>query len=527
MRTFRYRALSVALLLVLSTCVYWDSLGGTFVYDDHRFVANNLALRSPENLVDCFTDPTTVDPEGGWEGIYRPLRSLSYVLDCSFFGTNPVGFRIHSLLIHVAVSVALSVLLGAVLGRPGLGLALGCAYAVHPVHVESVAWVTSRADLQSGLFSLLTLLAMRRKGMFWTWMATLLFALALFSKESAVLLPVLGLLLNLVLPPRSRRSWKRELVCWIPAILLVAVYWSIRMAVLGDSGGQRPPWGGTRLATLAYMIVGGGWYLWRLLLPVGFQFDFQLQDHLSPTLSLASPGVLCLGGGLLLGISLLTLGMVRGGLKHEGTGIWWLILALGPVSNVAISINILVAERFLYLPAAGLFLALGGVYLRCHAKRRGLARIVGAAAVFWIAFLGATTRGMAAKWRNEEALWHGVLHHSPGHFRAYHGLAKARILAGDPAGAREALVKAIGYSGGKYPDIYFDLGRVCMMVKQHREALVHLRCAADLWRSEGATAKNRRYLALLQGLEDLYRQLGETGEAEKIGRWLKESLENR
>lgn len=518
----RHRMLLVVALTALVVVVYQGSLSGDFVYDDHRFVANNPALGSPGNFLAFFTDPSTVDPEGNWEGIYRPLRTLDYALDHFFFGTNPVGYRIHSLLIHVATSLALSVLLFRLLGRLLPAFLLGCMYAVHPVHVESVAWVTSRADVLSGLFSMVALLAMRRRGPLWVGVSTAVFGLALFAKESAAVVPLIGLILDFLLPERRERPGWKNVLRWLPSLGILVAYLVIRQGVLEDFTGQRPPWGGSRWCTLEYMVVGTGWYLWRLVLPLGFRFDYQLQDFFRewafPTLE-----VLFLIHVFLAVVGTVVLVRMRGRTAVVWAGAGWFLLALGPVSNVLVPINILVAERFLYVPAGGAFLALGGVALGVVRRWPAMSRALGVTALVWLGFLGATTYGFAGKWSGEEALWQSVLDHSPGHFRAYHGLAKARILDRDYPGARRALVKAMGFAREKYPELYFDLGRCYQMEARYREAAAHFRMAVNLWRTEGKTAKDMRYLQTLVGLEDLYRRLGDEREANRMMAWLEDA----
>ena len=367
----------------VAAVVHGPALGGDFVYDDQRFVALNPALGSLTHVGSFFTDPSTVDPEGNWEGIYRPLRSLSYAVDHAFFGVNPVGYHVHNLLLHIAASLALGVLLGRLLRQTTLGLVLGVLFLVHPANVESVAWITSRADLQAGLLAFLTLLVMRSTGRGATILGTTLLALAVFAKESAVVVPVLGVLLARRFPTGRARSWRADMRRWAPGLAVVIVYLVIRQVVLGEHGGQRTFWGDRWSTTAASMVTGLGWYVWRFLLPVGFRFDYQLPLQTS----WLDPAVWLLGAALAGGVLLAVFSVVRGGrLVSVGAGVWWFLIALGPVSNVVVPINILVAERFLYLPAAGGLLAVGGAGLVL--SRRGAGWRVAAIGVAGVFFCG-------------------------------------------------------------------------------------------------------------------------------------------
>lgn len=514
------RGVAAALLVVAVVAVYAPSLGGAFVYDDHRFYSRNAAIASPANVVAFFTDPSTVDPAGNWEGIYRPLRSLSFAVDRWFFATNPVGPRLHALLLHIATALAIAVLLGGLLGRRLLGLVLALAWAVHPVHVESVAWITSRADLLGGLFAVLTLLAFRRRDRTGPVLGYPLFVAALFAKESSVVVPLLGALLDLALPRREPERPVALLKRWAPLLLLAIAFVLLRQEVLDGHAGQRPFWGGSWLITADSMVVGLGWYVLRLALPFGPRFDYQLP--LAPEVGL----VVVIGVGLALAVAvgLATRALVRGRARAVGAGVWWILLALAPVSNLLVPINILVAERFLYLAAVGWMLILAALWSVGWRGRPAWRAVMVVVAIHWIGYLGLGTLALSAQWSSETRLWSTVLAHSPHHFRAHHGIARARIAAGDRAGAREALERAIEYGGGAYPEPYFDLGRIWLLEEQPSRAVPLLRRAVELWREEGrGSAKNLAYMRTLALLAEAYGHEGKPAEAARMNRWLAEA----
>ncbi|MBN2492123.1 MAG: tetratricopeptide repeat protein [Planctomycetes bacterium] len=518
MTTLRRAWAPTLLIVVLSVGAYGPSLGGGFVYDDHRFVAHNAAIRSLQNVPAFFSDPSTVDPEGNWKGIYRPLRTLSYAVDHLFFAADPVGYRIHALLLHAAASLAAAVLLGRLLRRPRLGLALGALYAVHPVHVESVAWITSRADVLAGLLGLLHLLAMQRRGAGRTVLGCAWLALALFAKETSVVLPAIGLLLDRMRPARPARPFRRDLARWLPAALLAAAYLGVRHAVLGEHGGQRPFWGDSFWITAASMVTGSGWYVLRLVVPEGFRFDWQL-----PLVALADLQVWALAAGWALGLGAITWQMARGRLRRAGAGGWWFVIALAPVSNVVIPINILVAERFLYLPAVGFLLVVGAAMAWAVARPKPWGQLAVLAGAVWFVFLAATARDFARHWSTEKALWDAVIRHSPAHYRGYQGKAKALVQAQDLEGARAALLLAIARGGWEHASVYFDMARTYLLEDRHPEAIPYLRQAVERWRAGGETAKNRAYALTLEQLRDYFHQVGDAAEAHRMAAWRREA----
>jgi hypothetical protein len=174
------------LLSLLVVAAFARSLGGGFVWDDQRFIAENPAVVSPASWLAFFTDPTTADTFGA-RGILRPMRTLEFALDHALFGLSPAAFRIHSLLWHLAASVALLSVLRRLLPDPRAALVAAVFWAVHPVQAESVAFVSSRGDVAMGALCLVSILfAMRSQG---------------FDRDLAV---------SLRSPPRrSRRSTRR------------------------------------------------------------------------------------------------------------------------------------------------------------------------------------------------------------------------------------------------------------------------------------------------------------------------------
>ncbi|MEK7270812.1 MAG: glycosyltransferase family 39 protein, partial [Planctomycetota bacterium] len=200
----------VLLLLVLTFALYAPTLRYPFVnFDDPGIVLGNPVLR--ENSVDAWVSAAT-ERQGG---TFLPVRALSYKIDFAFTEGNPLVFHAHNVLLAGVLHVlAYFVLLG-FFRDPRAALAGAILYAVHPVHVESVAWVTGRKDLLSSIFALAALLCFRRARVrepaSLAPAALALFVLAALSKATVLVLP-LWLVLEEFLAPRkegepARRRW--------------------------------------------------------------------------------------------------------------------------------------------------------------------------------------------------------------------------------------------------------------------------------------------------------------------------------
>ncbi|HEX4146296.1 MAG TPA: glycosyltransferase family 39 protein, partial [Pirellulales bacterium] len=184
-------------LLLAVWLIYGQTLGHGFLeYDDNFFVFRNHHVRpglTRAGLWWAWTD----GPFGEW----YPLAMLSHMLDCQIFGIAPWGHHLTNVLLHAATSIALFFVLRRMTDELWPSAFVAAIFAVHPQHVESVAWVAERKDVLSGLFFVLTLgawLGYLRHGRSARWYAlvAVLFALGLLAKPMVVTLPPLLLLLD-------------------------------------------------------------------------------------------------------------------------------------------------------------------------------------------------------------------------------------------------------------------------------------------------------------------------------------------
>ncbi len=353
------------LTALLAVAVYVDSLTYQFVWDDAVMVAQNWRLRDPTSALQLLRADFTVLTSGLMEGhYYRPVAALALALDLWLWGPAPAPFHLVNVLLHAAVTV--------LVGRLALSLGVGrlaavlaaLGFALHPAHVEAVAFVSARSDLLPGLFVLGCLLAYRRasgasaRAYPWWAIAAVLLAAALLAKESAVVLPALMSLGDLLFPidrgaPDTRgNTWKfaaRALPFWG----LTAAFVAWRLPALHHLGGDR--------------ITGSD--LWHRL-PGSLEILARyagltvLPNHMQPFYSLPRPHSLADPGPLLglLAVGGLLVCMAgtwrRAPLVAFGAG-WFLITAMPILDLVPLSFREMgLADRYLYLPSVGWCLAL-------------------------------------------------------------------------------------------------------------------------------------------------------------------------
>lgn len=377
-------------VVFLSLAAYVNSLPNGFAYDDQGIIVNNPVVTTGDYENAALGSWWQVSRQGA--GLYRPLTALSFTAEWDLFGDAPLAFHAGNLLFHVLVSLALFLLLLA-LGSLPSALAGGVLFGIHPLHTEAVANVVGRAELYAALFFLLACL-LYWKGRHWEGFPRagrllglgVLYFLSLSSKEIGVTLPGVLFLLELMAPQletEEARPLGTRIRGEAPVFLLLAVvlagYLGLRYLALGSFTGEMP--------APVFQVIGTQA---RILTAVSLWFHY-LRLHLFP-LDLAAdydPGVLFPSEGPDLGVALglsvlvaLAWILLRSWKKMPlvALGILWFGVTVLPVSNLFFSTGVLLAERTLYLPSAGLALVVAGVTGPLLGTRPGTRRLILAAA---------------------------------------------------------------------------------------------------------------------------------------------------
>lgn len=356
------------LVLLLAATVYVDSLSYQFVWDDTTMVVRNPNLLGLRNLPRLLQADFTTLTSGAMEGEYfRPIMALSLALDATLWGSNPAPFHLTNILLHVLTTFLVSRLVLVLGGGRDLAVLTAMIFAVHPVHVEAVAFVSARSDLLPTIAVLGCLLAYRRaqapgrQRVAWTLTALLALGLALLSKESTIVLPPLLMLTDLLAFPLSsklsdRPTWRRATLRSLPFWGVTLAFMAYRSTTLLHIGGdQLQPGNLWRRLPGSLEILAR--YLWLSLVPTHMQPFYSLRRPESLTDLWPSLGLLT-GGGLL---ALVIWWWRRAPLAAFGAA--WFFIAVIPVLDlVPLSFREMgLADRYLYLPSVGvcLLFALG------------------------------------------------------------------------------------------------------------------------------------------------------------------------
>ncbi len=359
-----------------------------------------------------------------WHGGYWiPLTWVSYMLDVELWGPGAAGHHVTNVLLHAANSVLLFVLLGRLTRAPWRSAFVAALFALHPLHVESVAWITERKDVLSTAFMLLAIWAyvayVRRPRRAGYALVGALFGLSLMAKPMTVTLPFVLLLLD-VWPlcrwapggggtggPRAKRpsSWSalRPLV-WekVPLLALslgasVVAYLAQRHA--GAVGGLEGFPLGLRIqnAVVSYAV-----YLLRTIWPAGLAAVYPFPDSI-PVWQVAA------AAALLAALSILFLRRAVGHLPLAVGWLWYLGTLVPVIGVVQVGIQGM-ADRFTYVPLIGVFIvAAWAVPERLTAGRSTWRLATGAAGACLVAACLVATRAQIAYWKDNVALWTRVI----------------------------------------------------------------------------------------------------------------------
>ena len=350
----------IGLLLALITLLAYlpASRDGFVNYDDQDYVTENSAVQKGLTWTGIKWAFTT-----GHACNWHPLTWLSHMADCELFALNPGAHHLVNVLFHTANAVLLFALLLRLTGKLWPGAFVAALFAWHPLHVESVAWISERKDVLSTFFALLTLLAYTKyaKGNCRRnfWIALAFFTLGLMSKPMLVTLPFVLLLLD-YWPLQRLPNFKLEvktvfrlvLEKW-PFFLLAAASCVVTFLVQSQRSGDAVA--SLELVPLHYRfcnaLVSYGLYLLKMVWPVGLAVFYPLPEHLTWLLMAATASAVVL--------AIISSFVWRAGRAHAYLPVGWLwfLGTLVPVIGLVQVGSAALADRYTYFPLIGVFIA--------------------------------------------------------------------------------------------------------------------------------------------------------------------------
>jgi tetratricopeptide (TPR) repeat protein len=331
-----YRRLAI---VVLAFTAYWPTLKVGFLWDDHVMIEGNASIRQwslPNIKQDFSSDPFS----GQGDPYYRPLQTIFNRLDYTVWGLHPFGYHLTNLMFHAANSVLLGELVIALGFGPLTALVAGCLFSVHPIGVEQLMIIAGRAELMTLCFTLINLLLFLEGGILALVAGTVAYALALLSKENAIITPALFLLLAWY-QKEKRPLWGR-----LAAYLAVTIpYLFLRSRAVGVSIPAFPPFLAARFLFQAFPKVA---FLYAKLILIPWNLhSHRMIPHLSHVWFFYLAGWICLALWL-------KRKNIRWGLLSLG---WFILTFLPKIPSMMIGNFIL--DHWAYPAAIGMMIPLG------------------------------------------------------------------------------------------------------------------------------------------------------------------------
>ncbi|MEK7484830.1 MAG: hypothetical protein AABZ60_10925 [Planctomycetota bacterium] len=372
-------------LLLLLWSLYGRTLFFDFVLlDDPTLVLENQILQTCTlNHIQTILNPFYFRKQLGTE--YLPLRDFSYLIDFYFWGKNPFGYHLTNLIFFSLAIVFLFLFLRQFPPTKSVAFLATCLFILHPIHVESVVWISARKDVMALCFFMLSLWRFPalesphfKRNLFCSW---IFFLGALLSKMTTVILPTILWLLW----PAS--LWPKKIYL-LPHFLLAGGFAILSIQIGQDSGTLR--WEGSLMETLAVLPVLLLSGFLQLLFPVALNCYYELLPLTQYPLFYISGGICC--SGILLSIWFLA--------PNYRFSLLWFLWTFLPVSHL-IPIPFFKADRYLLLPSLGF--CLGGALLwQKYLQRSRQLALFGLGVVFFCWFLLAWNYSSA--WKNSIAL---------------------------------------------------------------------------------------------------------------------------
>ena len=455
----------------MTVLAYWPTFSNGFVnYDDNGYVTQNVHLQP---------GLTAANISWAWQATimanWHPITWMSHMADIQVFGLHAAGHHATSLLLHALNVVLLFYLLRSATGFLWRSFVVAALFALHPLNVECVAWVSERKSLLCTLFLFLTLFAygwyVRKPGIGRYAAVAILFALGLASKPMIITLPFALLLLDywplarIAIPDSGestslffKKSWplvfeKFPLLILSAGSAYITVIAQARSKAIAISGNFSLP---VRVANAlwSYLL-----YLLKAIWPVHLAIFY---PHPEDTLAVWKPLA------ALAFILLFTYFCMRGfRQRYLVAGWFWYLGCLVPVIGFVQVGRQAMADRYPYTPLIGIFVLVVWWVADRSSGLPNRSEILGGAAAIFLIFFGALTWRQTTYWKDSFALFGHALEISPVNFIAENNLGEAYIQSGRPDLAYDHFLRAI-QEKPRFGLAHYNLGVV--MVGQNRRA---------------------------------------------------------
>ena len=433
------RSLFLVVLFLAGLLVYANSIPGKFVWDDKNLIVNNPDIKeiNPDNVKTIFTKDLVYFVERS--NFYRPLQSITYMLDHFLWGEDSRGFHLANVLIHIMNGMIMFFIISFLFKDDIIAFLGAFLFTVHPVNTSAVSYIAGRADLLGLMFLLISfffILKFRHSGsMASANIALFSFIMSLLSKEVCVIFP---LFLYTVIfredeDNKPRNNLLLSLFAFISAIYIVLKLTVLKFAPLTQQAVNTPSLF-RRILALPHLVLT---YLRLILFPYDLRMDrdFNIPAGIADTTVIFSVIV----------SAFMVFALWKTAWKNRvfKTGVAYFFIMLLPSLNVIVPLNAPISEHWLYIPFLGISIIFGYFISLALKKYQDMRRFIyGAIAVAFICYSG-TAVYINRYWRNEELLFSYIARYKDINPRAYYNLGQQYLESGRYKDAIHEFTKAI------------------------------------------------------------------------------------
>jgi len=402
-------------LIAANLLAYWQVRDCEFVnYDDEQFVFENPHIRNGltwDGIRWAFSGNFLIDGISQ-TAYWAPVTHLSHMCDFQLYGPDPAGHHLTSLWIHILNTLLLFLIFNSMTKDGWQSAMVAALFAIHPMNVESVAWIVERKGILSTFFGLLTIGAyvryVRAPSKWRYWMVFLPLATGLMAKVTLVTWPVLLLLLDIWplkrvrLNPFEPRTWRTALIEKSPLFALSAL--ASLQAVFYIKNFQRPEdiiqlSMADRISNAAVAYAG---YLWKTIYPHDLAVFYPHPGHALPAWQIV------LSLLLLAGISIWVFSVVRDHPCFMVGWLWYLVVLLPMIGIVQVGKQAM-ADRYAYVPLIGIFVIIIWGVFKVFSRQRSMPVAFITSAMAALLSLGVVTWNQLKYWKNSMTLFQHTL----------------------------------------------------------------------------------------------------------------------
>lgn len=457
----------ILVIAILGFIIYANSLKSSFIWDDYGLIKDNNYIKHWVNL------PKIVIEDFGAGGgtrsnFYRPLQMILHMAGYSLWGLNVIGYHLTSVFLHILTAIALYFFVYAIVCNTSIAFLASLLFVTHPINTEAVCYISGVSDPLSLLFILLCFIfyikSLNSKSIAPYLLALLIFAVALLSKENAVIVPILILLYHY----SFRKNLEIKKV--IPFFIILLSYVLLRLTILNPFIQIHVPIT-SLLQKLPGCFVALAEFSKLLLLPFNLHVEYG-----NKVFNISDPRVIT---GALLSLLLIIFAFLK---RKQNPlvffSIGWFFIAFLPVSNIYPINDSFMMEHWIYTPSIGFFIILSNlIYLPLKNKR--LVFLLRTLVIALIVFYSYLTIKQNEYWKEPIAFYKRTLKYAPDSWRFYNELGIEYANSGKTKEAIECYTKSLEINPN-LSGVYNNLGNLYRQIGKNDEALAMYKKAKEI-----------------------------------------------